>query len=85
MDSPIRMRICHGTTLERAQRILQTHPDADFIEPGGDRFSRAGGFSAVIAGKTDIGLGSAATYARKKCANFPNEGGPVILEVEIPA
>jgi hypothetical protein len=78
------IRISHGTTFERAQHLLLTSPDADFIEPGGDRYSRAGGFSAVISDANDIGLGSAAAYAQMKSVNFPNEGGPVILEIEVP-
>jgi hypothetical protein len=75
----------HGTTLHRAQRLLIAPPDPDFIEPGGDRYSRAEGFSAVSADEADVGLGSAEQYARSKSANFPDEGGPVILEVEVPA
>lgn len=29
-------------------------------------------------------MGSPQDYARKKSANFPNEGGPVVLAVELP-
>lgn len=79
---PVALR--HGTTLRRAERLLLTGPDAEFVEPGGDRYSRAGGFSAVVAEEADIGLGAAERYARAKAANFPSEGGPVILEVEVP-
>jgi hypothetical protein len=75
----------HGTTRHRAERLLSTSPDPDFIEPGGGPYARAEGFSAVIAGEADLGLGSAEHYARKKAANFPDEGGAVILEVEVPA
>jgi hypothetical protein len=77
--------LLHGTTLRRAEALLNTPPDANFVEPGGDRYSRAEGFSAVIARQADVGLGSAERYARLKAGNFPNEGGPVILEVEVPA
>jgi hypothetical protein len=75
----------HGTTRHRAERLQHTPPDPDFVEPGGNRYGRAEGFSAVIAGEQDVGLGSAERYARMKAANFPEEGGPVILEVEVPA
>jgi hypothetical protein len=63
--------------------FLDTPPNPDFVEPGGDQYSRAEGFSAVIAGDADLGLGTAERYARMKSANFPNDGGPVILEVEV--
>jgi hypothetical protein len=79
------IHIAHGTTMLRAQSLLNHPPDEAFVEPGGDHFSRAGGFSGVITGTTDLGLGSAEGYARMKAANFPNEGGPAILEVDVPA
>jgi hypothetical protein len=78
------IRLLHGTTLRRAQTLLNAPPDPNYVEPGGDRYSRVDGFSAVIAGQADVGLGSAERYARLKSGNFPNEGGPVILEVEVP-
>lgn len=56
-------------------------PDPDFIEPGG--FGRAEGFSACL----DVGpfpLGRPEDYARQKAIAFPAEGGPVILEMEVP-
>lgn len=74
----------HGTTWRRAEILFRVPPDASFVEPGGDRYARADGFSAVLVGGADIGLGSAEQYARTKAANFPDEGGPVILEVEVP-
>ena len=74
----------HGTTRHRAQQLLNAPPDAAYVESGGDRYARAGGFSAVFAGQLNAGLGSGEEYARAKAANFPNEGGPVILEVEVP-
>src|SRR5258708_5895732 len=74
----------HGTTLRRAERLLVTTPEPHFVDPGGDYYSRANGISFVIAGSPDIGLGSVEEYARAKASNFPNEGGPVILEVEVP-
>ncbi|MBY0457594.1 MAG: hypothetical protein K2V38_09675 [Gemmataceae bacterium] len=75
----------HGTTLRRAERLLAVPPDAGFVEPGGNQFTTADGFSTVIAGRAEGGLGSAERYARAKAANFPSEGGPAILEVEVSA
>lgn len=74
----------HGTTLARAQQLLSTPPDPNYIEPGGNQYTRADGFSTVIAGHAATSLGSADQYARTKATNFPSEGGPVILEVEVP-
>jgi hypothetical protein len=74
----------HGTTRTRAERLLLVPPDAAFVEPGGDHHSRADGFSAVLAGQAGSSLGTAEQYARTKATNFPSEGGPVILEVEVP-
>jgi len=71
----------HGTTRHRAARIMAQGPDPDFIEPGGG--PRAEGFSTCLA----IGpfpLGTPEEYARRKATGFPDEGGPVILAVEVP-
>src|SRR5204862_5980266 len=76
--------IRHGTTLHRAQQLLRAPPDPDYIEPGGNHYTRAGGFSTDIAGQSAASMGSAEQYARAKAANFPSEGGPAILEVEVP-
>lgn len=35
-------------------------------------------------GRTHGAIGAPEQYARAKAGNFPNEGGPVILEVEVP-
>jgi hypothetical protein len=75
----------HGTTLSRAEQLLRTVPNPNFIDPGGNWYNRAGGFSAVVAGTPDYGLGTPEKYARAKAGNFPTEGGPVILEIEVPA
>jgi hypothetical protein len=71
----------HGTTRQRAQQILASGPDPDFIEPGGG--ARADGFSACLE-TGPFPLGRPEDYARQKAAAFPAEGGPVILEVEVP-
>ena len=80
---PVLLR--HGTTRYRAERLTRTPPDPNYIDPGGNYSSRAGGISFVMAGARNIGLGTVEMYARAKAANFPNEGEPVILEVEVPA
>jgi hypothetical protein len=82
--SPAFVLLHHGTTRHRADRMVRTGPDATFVEPGGGLGSRAEGFSTVEAGATDRGLGTAEDYARRKAGNFPTEGGPVILEVDVP-
>jgi hypothetical protein len=71
----------HGTTRQRADRILATGPDPDFVEPGG--IGRAEGFSASLEAGP-FPLGRPEEYARQKATAFPAEGGPVILEVEVP-
>lgn len=74
------MRLLHETTRDRAERILRDGPDPTFTEPGG----AAGddGFSmCVVAGP--FPFGSPADYARGKDHEFPGEGGPAILEVDV--
>lgn len=74
------MVLHHGTTRQRAGAILLGGPDVNFREPNG---TTADGFSTTLGnGPTD--LGSAEDYARLKAANFPSEGGPAILAIEIP-
>jgi hypothetical protein len=71
----------HGTTRHRAERIMAHGPDPDFIEPGGG--PRAEGFSTCL----ELGpfpLGTPEEYARRKADAFPNEGGAVILVVDVP-
>jgi hypothetical protein len=73
--------LLHGTTRHRADRILQRGPDANFQEPGGA--SKAEGFSTCL----ELGpfpLGKPQEYARHKALLFPNEGGPVILAMDVP-
>src|SRR5690242_11451942 len=74
----------HGTTAHRAGTIVKSAPDARFVEPGGSIHDPAGGYSTTEAGQPDLGLATAEDYARMKARNFPKEGGPVILEVEVP-
>jgi hypothetical protein len=73
--------LLHGTTRDRAEQIVTSGPDPDFIEPGGG--PRAEGFSTCL----ELGpfpLGTPEEYARKKASRFPNEGGPVILIMDVP-
>lgn len=77
--------LLHGTTRDRAVRLLNDPPDPDFVEPGGDRYSRAQGFSTVLENGPNLGLGTAEDYARAKALLFPNEGGAAILRLEVPS
>lgn len=74
----------HGTTERRASQLLIDGPNADYIEAGGDRYSRAEGFSTTVAGASDVGLGTVEQYASRKAFNFPDEGRPAVIEVEVP-
>lgn len=56
-------------------------PDPDFVEPGGGQ--RAENFSTCLEAGP-FPLGTPEEYARRKAATFPNEGGPVILVVDVP-
>jgi hypothetical protein len=71
----------HGTTRHRAEKIMADGPDPDFIEPGGK--TRAEGFSTCLE-SGPFPFGTPEDYARGKAAAFPNEGGPVILAVDVP-
>ena len=71
----------HGTTKQRAEAILREGPDPDFLEPGG--FENAGGFSTAPP-RGPYPSGDPRIAAAGKAALFPNEGGPAILEMEVP-
>jgi len=72
--------LLHGTTRKRAEAIIPAGPDANFREPSG---GTADGFStAPVTGPFDVG--DPKDYARKKAAQFPNEGGPAVITIEIP-
>jgi hypothetical protein len=73
--------LLHGTTRHRAEQILAHGPDPDFVEPGGG--PRAEGFSTCLEGGP-FPVGTPEEYARGKAVEFPNEGGPVILAVDVP-
>lgn len=71
----------HGTTKRRAEAIVHDGPDANFLEPGG--FDKAWGFSTAPP-QGPYPFGDPRVVAIGKAAQFPDEGGPVILEVQIP-
>ena len=75
----------HGTTLRRARAIETNGPDPDYREPGTESLPAAEGFSTVIGDGRRCSTGTPEVAARNKHALFPNEGGPAILEVSVPA
>ena len=75
----------HGTTLLRARAIQANGPDPDFREPGAGTLPPAEGFSTVIGDGRPCSTGTPEVAARNKHALFPDEGGPAILEVAVPA
>jgi hypothetical protein len=64
----------------RADHILAFGPDPKFVV-GGDAVD---GFSTAPDGGPYL-MGSPEDYARGKARLFPAEGGPAILEIEVPA
>jgi hypothetical protein len=75
----------HGTTLRRARAIEANGPDPTFREPGASHLPPAEGFSTTIRDAPPCLTGTPEMAAREKDALFPNEGGPAILEIEVPA
>ena len=75
------VRLQHGTTRYRAERMVKRGPDPNFVEPGGG--PPAGGFSTARP-EGPHAWGSPRDYAKGKAEIFPAEGGPVILEIEVP-
>jgi hypothetical protein len=75
------MILLHGTTRRRAERILQEGPNTRFQEPGSQ--AAADGFSMCVEAGPFF-FGAPEEYARGKAAEFPDEGGPVILVVDVP-
>ena len=73
--------LVHGTTRRRAESLVATGPGGRFQEPGGQT-PEAGLSLCVEAGP--FLFGTPADYARGKAAEFPAEGGPVILILVVP-
>jgi len=75
------IRLHHGTTRKRAELIIRNKPDPKYREPHGcdlaDGFSTAGP-------EGPWPFKSPSTYAEGKARLFPDEGGPVILEIAVP-
>jgi len=76
------MWLLHGTTLRRAERIIRVGPDLRFVEPGAAGLP-AENITFAVEGHPAC-LGSAARYAADKSSNFPGEGGPVVVAVDVP-
>ena len=82
---PDSVPLLHGTTRRRALAILVRGPNHRYVEPGGCVHDPAGGFSTYPADHPRRpGDPDAARYARGKAALFPDDGGPCILQVEVP-
>ena len=82
MSSAKSIRILrHGTTRLRADSIVQNGPNPNFCEPGG--VDPARGFSTCPA-QGPFPCGTPVQYAAGKANLFPTEGGPAIVEIELP-
>jgi hypothetical protein len=75
------MILWHGTIRVRAERMLQYGPDPRIEDPGGQAWED--GFSMNLA-SGPFHFGRPEDYARGKAREFPDEGGPVILAVDVP-
>src|SRR5437899_12205190 len=78
-ESLVRLR--HGTTRLRAEAILRHGPDPNYKEPGGSDLAE--GFSTTRV-QGSYPYGSPDAIAAGKARLFPNEGGPAIVEIEVP-
>ena len=75
------MILLHGTTRVRAEQLLHHGPNPHFHEPGGQ--AEAESFSLNVEAGPFL-FGRPEEYARGKAREFPDEGGPVILAVDVP-
>jgi hypothetical protein len=71
--------------VERARAIEANGPDPSFRELGSSHLPPAEGFSTVIGDGRPCGTGTPEMAAREMDLLFPDEGGPPILEVSVPA
>ena len=76
-----RVVLHHGTTRRRAEAILRDGPNSNFIEPGD--FTKTEGFSAALAGGP-FPARTPEEYAIRKSQLFLEEGGPAVVEFEVP-
>lgn len=75
------MILLHGTTRARAEKMMPRGPDPRYQEPGGQAWED--GFSMNLETGPFL-FGTPEDYARGKAKEFPDEGGPVILVVDVP-
>ena len=75
------MNLLHGTTRRRADQILELGPNPRYREPGG--LGTEDGFSMCVE-NGPFHFGKPDEYARGKAREFPDEGGAVILVLEVP-
>ena len=76
-----RIRLRHGTTLRRATSIAKNGPNPNFVEPEGNGIAE--GFSTAPA-SGPFPMGRPEKYANGKARIFRDEGGPAVLEIDIP-
>ena len=74
------MILLHGTTRRRQSKSFNRGRTRDFRSPADNM---GGGFSMCLEAGPFL-FGTPELYARGKAAEFPDEGGPVILVVDIP-
>jgi hypothetical protein len=67
--------LLHGTTRLCAEKILLNGPDPERLRPYG--------FSTCLE-RGPFPLGRPGEYARRKAEDFPEEGSPAILAVDVP-
>lgn len=79
--------LIHGTTRKRAEKIVSEGPNPDFREPLPHSDELAGPRAESFSTYLEFGpftLSPPEEYARHKFSQFPDEGGPVILMVDVP-
>jgi hypothetical protein len=77
------MILLHGTTRWRAERILAEGPDIRFAEPGEIVSRNRKREFTMNLESGPFWCGHPEDYARGKAAQFPAEGGPVILALDV--
>ena len=75
------MILLYDTTRARAEAILEHGPDPAFQEPRGEAWED--GFSMNLESGPFL-FGTPEEYAHSKVRQFPVEGGPAILMVDVP-
>jgi len=75
------MILLHGTTRQRAEQIINLGPNPRFREPGGHGLDE--GFSMYLESGPFL-FKPPQDYARGKSREFPDEGGAVILVLDVP-